>query len=360
MSRQIIVVGVNHKTAPVEIRERLAFPEERLPQALTQLKNSVGLQECLILSTCNRVEIYGVLSELDGAIPRMYEFLNGHSRLDRGTLESSLYVHRQLDGIQHLFRVASGLDSMVLGESEIAGQVKDAYAIALQHGATGKVFNALFQKAFNAAKEVRAQTGLGRGATSVGSVTVELARKIFGQLADRRILLIGAGSMGELVLKHLMDRGARHVTVANRSLDHAVALAERYRGRAASFARYPEELMEADIVITATGAAAHLLTADQAAPLMKQRKQRPLFIIDIAVPRNIDPGVGRLENIYLYDIDDLQGVVAGHRVGREQSVEQSQAIVQRKAQLFMEWLDYANAVAVPAGDAREHARPHPS
>src|SRR3989338_7608008 len=196
----IIVVGVNHTSAPVGLRERLAFPDDRLGPAMAHLKDAVGLHECLILSTCNRVEIYGVAGALDGAFNRLTEFLGRHGALDHAALASSLYAYEQPDSIQHLFRVASGLDSMVLGESEITGQVKEAYALAHQHGATGKIFNVLFQKAFNAAKEVRSQTGLGQGAVSVGSVAVELARKIFGHLAERRILLLGAGHMGELVV----------------------------------------------------------------------------------------------------------------------------------------------------------------
>ena len=353
--RQIFVVGVNHRSAPVEIRERLAFPQDRLAETFTHLREAIRLDECLILSTCNRMEIYGVAGEVDGTVHRLYDFLGRHSTLNRTALASSLYVHRQPESVHHLFRVTSGLDSMILGESEITGQVKEAYRHACEHGATGKVFNVLFQKAFNAAKDVRSRTELGRGTVSVGSVAAELARKIFGLLHDRRILLLGAGGTGELVLKCLRDRGARHVVIANRSLEHAAHLAEQYQGRATSLARSRDELEEADIAVAATGAGVYLLAAADAESLMKRRRSRPLFLIDLSVPRNIDPLVSRLENVYLYNIDDLQGVAAGHRTVRESAVTQSHTIIQQKAQRFMEWLttDGTDAVQVYRGDARE-------
>lgn len=354
-TQRIIVVGMSHQTAPVELRERMAFSHEALPEALTRLKQSAGLQECLILSTCNRVELYGVSTDGERVMERMAEFLSRHGRLDRDAMAGALYRHEPPSSVQHLFRVASGLESMVLGESEIIGQVKDAYAIAHRHGATGRVFNVLFQKALQTAKDVRTRTTLGEGKLSVGSVAVDLARKIFGHFAGCQVLLLGAGELGELVLTHLIARGAQHIVIASRSLEHAAQLADRYRGRATSLSRAAEELVESDIVIAAMSATQHLLRAEQAAQLMKRRRQRLLCLIDIAVPRNIDPAVAGVENVYLYNIDDLQGAVDGHRRAREAAAQQSLAIIQQKTQRFMEWLANADAITVSARDARERA-----
>jgi len=351
--RQIIVVGVNHKTAPIEVRERLAFAGEHIASALQHLQETTGLEECAILSTCNRVEIYSAVPDSDGVLPRLYDFLALHGQLGRAQLDPSLYTQVQPASIEHLFRVASGLDSMVLGETEITAQVKDAYALAHRHGAVGKLLHALFQRALHTAKEVRTHTGLSRGAASVGSVAVELARKIFGHLQHCNILLLGAGAVSELVLKHLVDRGATHVTIANRSLEQAVGLAEKYRGRATGLSRSHEELVEADVAITATATSHHVLTAEAIAHLMKARRQRPLFLVDLGVPRNIEPATSALENVYLYDIDDLQSVVADHRQEREQAVAQATAIVQRKVHHFMEWFEHVTEDDVPPGDARE-------
>ncbi|MBI4355856.1 MAG: glutamyl-tRNA reductase [Candidatus Omnitrophica bacterium] len=355
---QILVVGVNHQTAPVEVRERLALAKSRLGEALHAARSHGHLAECVMLSTCNRVELYGVVPEADGQVERLKDFFQRYSQLELPLLDQVLYSFQQPNSIRHLFRVASGLDSMVIGESEVLGQVKEAYEIARGQGTTGKVFNVLFQKALNAAKEVRTQTGINRGATSVGSVAVRLAQKIFGPLQRHTILIIGAGAMGELTLRHLVKCGAESILVSNRSYDRAVALAEQWGGQAMTFEQLEQGLAQADIVISSTGAPHAVLSASQVQAAMRARRKRPLFIIDIAVPRDVESSAGSLDNVYLYNIDDLQGIVEGHRAQREEAAAASQAIIDRKVRLFMEWLA-TNGTPLAAGHARQPAGSRP-
>ncbi len=332
----IVIVGLNHRSAPIELRERLAFAKEQLPQAFARLREH-GLQEAAILSTCNRVEIYAGVPELNGSVSRLQQFLSEHSGVALSNLSPSLYSYTQPRSIQHLFSVASGLDSMVLGEGEILQQVKHAYEHAKAHGATGKVLNVLFQRALNTAKTVRTQTAIGRGCTSVGSVSVELSEKIFGQLSGAVVLLIGAGKIGELTLKRLADRGVREVRVANRSLDRAVELAAGYRAMPVPLDDLEGHLLESDIVISSTGAPSYLLSRASIAAAMRQRRQRPLCLVDLGVPRNIDPEAGALENVYLFDVDDLQGLVDHSHKERQQAVAHSQAIIDQKVEGFLSW-----------------------
>lgn len=333
----IVLVGVNHRSAPIEVRERLAFAPEALPAALHRLRTECALPEAAILSTCNRVEIYAAVSELNGTLSRVQRFLSDHSRLSPEGLAPRLYSLTEPHSIRHLFSVASGLDSMVLGEAEILQQVKRAYELALAHGATGKAMNGLFQRALNTAKAVRQHTGIGRGGTSIGTVAVELSRKIFSGLDHATVLLIGAGKIGELTLRRLTERGVHRVRVMNRSLERAVALASAYSASAVSFSQLEDQLLEADIVISSTSAPSYLLSAEDLSRTMRGRHQQPLCLVDLGVPRNIDPAAGELENVYLFDIDDLQGLAAQHQSERVEASTEAQAIINQKVELFLAW-----------------------
>ena len=342
---EIAVLGLNHRTAPVELRERVAFPSERLGEALGCVRQELGIPECVILSTCNRVELYCVLPHLNGHQAMLTEFLSRWHALDAAAVAPQLYWHLQPESVRHLFRVAAGLDSMVLGESEILGQVKDAYQRATEAQAVGRVFRGLFQQAFTVAKAVRTKTQIGHGAVSVSSVAVDLARKIFSDFSTKSILLFGAGQMGEATLRCLVNRGARHVLVANRSYPHAESLAGQVGGRAVPAGDLQEALRAADILICSTAADQYLLTKGQMQALMRQRRQRPCFLIDISVPRNLDPAIGTLDNVYLYNIDDLQGIAAANLQRRAEELEPSLALVEARAQRFAQWLSRAPVIA---------------
>jgi len=333
----IVLVGVNHKSCPIEVRERLAFRTEQLPAAYATLRGDLGLPEALILSTCNRVEIYAGVAQLDGTCDRLAAFLSAHGRLDASELGSQLYTYTEPRSVEHLFAVASGLDSMVLGEAEILHQVKHAYELARLHGTTGKAFNVLFQKALNVGKTVRAKTAIGRGCVSVGTVAIELAQKIFGDLRPYTVLLVGAGKIGELTLKRLTARGVSKVRIVNRSRERAQGLASLYGGMALGLDALESELLDADIVITSTAAPDVLVSCAQLAAMMPLRRHRPLCLIDLGVPRNVDSSVGQLENVYLFDIDDLQGLVDHHHEQRQQAVRESQAILDQKIRHFFDW-----------------------
>ena len=333
----LILVGLNHRSAPVELRERLAFQQDDLPTAFAALRSEVGLQEAAILSTCNRVEIYGGVPELHGAVERLQRFLSDRARIELAGLAPRLYAYTEPHSVQHLFSVTSGLDSMVLGEGEILHQVKHAYERARDHGATGKLLNGLFQRALNTAKAVRSQTAIGRGCTSIGTVAVELAEKIFCRLDGTVVLLIGAGKIGEVTLARLSDRGVRQIRVMNRSWDRAADLALSHCASAVPLEALPLQLPEADIIITATSAPAHFVSRHALATAMRSRRQRPLCIVDLGVPRNIEPAASELENVYLFNIDDLQGLVHRSQQERRQALGESQAIVDQKVDRFLAW-----------------------
>ena len=333
----IVLLGVNHRLAPIDVRERLAFRSEELASVFSRLRGDVGLKEALVLSTCNRVEIYASVPELNGSLDRLHQFLSDHGRMSVGELAERAYCYTEPRSIRHLFAVASGLDSMVLGETEILHQVKHAYESARHHGATGKVFNVLFQRALNAAKAVRAETGIGQGCTSVGTVAVELAEKIFGQLGSASVLLVGAGKIGELTLKRLADRGVRDVRIMNRSPERAVELAATYQATAVPLSSLEQQLADADIVITSTSAPGFLLSRGDIEAALHRRHQRPLCLVDLGVPRNIEPAAGGLDNVYRFDVDDLQGLVLYTHRERQQAVQASQAIIDRKVERFLAW-----------------------
>ncbi len=333
----VVVVGLNHRTAPIELRERLAFRREQLSEAFARLREQVGLEEAAILSTCNRVEIYAGVGAVDGTVPRLFRFLSDHAAIELPQLAERLYSYQEPQSVAHLFAVASGLDSMVLGEGEILHQVKHAYERARESGATGKALNGLFQRALNAAKAVRSQTAIGQGCVSIGTVAVELAEKIFGRLSGTSVLLIGAGKIGELTLRRLADRGVARVRVMNRTFERASALSSVYGAEACLLAELPQRVAEADIVISSTSAPSVLLRREEVASAMRQRHQRPLCVVDLGVPRNIDPSVGGLENVYLFDVDDLQGVVARTHAAREEALTHSRAMIGDKVERFLAW-----------------------
>ena len=335
--RHIVVVGLNHRSAPLDLRERLAFDSSLLPTALARLRRELGLKETAILSTCNRVEIYAAVPELDGTVGRLHTFLSQHGRLDCDTLTDCLYHYTEPESIRHLFAVAGGLDSMVLGESEILGQVRQAYDWAKQSGTIGKIFHALFQRALNVGKQVRTQTRIGCGSTSVGALSVELARKIFKDLSCAVTILIGAGEVGELTLKRFIERGVKDVRVMNRSYERAARLAAAYGATPLPLEQLGLQLREVDIVVSSTRAPAYLLSRGEIAAAMPSRSQRPLHLLDLGVPRNLDPEIGNLENVYLFDLDSLQGLIEQSSRGREHALQQSRAIIDRKVSLFLSW-----------------------
>jgi glutamyl-tRNA reductase len=341
---KIFLAGLSYKTAPVEVRERLALPGGRLRCCGCRLKVAGKLSELVLVSTCNRVELYGVAPEVTvGMVRRLFEELSGSD----SDFTPYLYVKEGKEAVEHLFSVASGLDSMVLGETEISGQIKQAYQAAQEAKMTGKFTNRLFQSALQVGKEIRTQTGIGRGATSVGSVAVELAERIFDEdLSDKTVMIIGAGKMGEACMRHLAKRSPRAIVVANRSYERAVHLASEFGGEPLHFDDFLSGLSQADIVVSSTGCPHTILQREQVAGVMAARKARPLFLIDIAVPRDIDPEVQQLDGVYLYNVDHLEALVRENVRQREQELERCREIItERSAALLERW-----------AAARQHAR----
>ncbi len=338
------LIGVNHKTAPVEVRERLAIPELRLPDALRSLAAFPGVDEGLILSTCNRVEV--LAQSRNGAVD-LRGFLRDYFQLNPSDYESYLYEYREGDAVRHVFRVASSLDSMVVGEPQILGQVKEAYATARAVGAVHSQLDLLLTRAFAVAKRVRTETAVGSSAVSVASVAVELAKKIFGSLLGKHVYLVGAGKMSELAARHLMAHGAESVFVANRTYDRARQLAARFKGQAILFEQLYDTCDRADIVITSTGAPHAIFRREHGELFLARRKNRPMFFIDIAVPRDVDPEMNRLDGIFVYDIDDLQQAVASHVADRQKEAERAEAIVSSEVDRFrarLQTLDVAPTI----------------
>jgi glutamyl-tRNA reductase len=329
---KLFVAGLSYKTAPVELREKLAVHPSRLRCYGCRLKLSGGLSEVVLLSTCNRVEIYGVTAWPKGNAQGLFQQIC-HGEVD---VTPYLYIKEGLEAVQHLFSVTSGMDSMVLGETEISGQVKQAYLAAQEAKLTGRVTNRWFQTAFQVAKEVRTETSVGRGATSVGSVAVELAERIFDQdLSQKTVMIIGAGKMGEACVRHLAKKGAQSVLVANRSFERALNLANEFGGRAVRFDERQAALAEADIVVSSTGAPQIILHRADVAASMATRRNRPLFLIDIAVPRDIDPEVQHLENVFLYNVDHLETLMRENVRLREQELARCQTIIQERSLALM-------------------------
>lgn len=314
----IFCLGVNHKTAPVEVRERLAFPERSVPGSLDEIRSIEGIDEAVVLSTCNRVEIYGAGTELDQLADQVSDYLLAHFGIEPGQVE--FYRHTAEDAAHHLFEVASGLDSMVLGETEIFGQVKKAYATAQEKGATARRLNKLFQQSFRIGKLVRSSTRIQQGATSVGAVAVDLAETIFGHLGDCRVMIVGAGEMSRTTAQSLLSRGARSIIVSNRSHDRAEDLAAELGGSALRFDEWEDALHEVDIVISSTSAPHAVIRSETIERAMPRRKGLSLLLIDIAVPRDIEDEVDRIPNVYLYNIDNLQEIADEGRNRREKQI----------------------------------------
>ena len=334
---ELIAIGLNHKTAPIEIREKLAFSEKEMEEALSRAQTLSSLKENMILSTCNRVEIYAATRMTENAIFDLKDFLSKYHGLSLKEFENSLYCFVGEEAVRHIFRVASSLDSMVVGEPQILGQIKSAYEIATQAKTSGLILHKLLHRAFFVAKRVRNETKIGNSAVSVSFVAVELAKKIFGTLEEKTVLLIGAGEMCELAARHLVSGGGVRVLVTNRTYERAVTLAQEFKGEPIPFEEMAQGLKKADIVISATDSPQYLIRHEPLAKVMKDRKQRPIFFIDIADPRNIEPKVGDIENVYLYNIDDLQNVANENVQGRGKEAHKAEAIVQEEVVKFVHW-----------------------
>jgi glutamyl-tRNA reductase len=329
---KLFVAGLSYKSAPVEVRERLAVHASQLRCHGCRLKIGGNLSEVVLLSTCNRVEVYGVAPHVNGNVHRLFQ------QLSDGEVDFSphLYVKEGPEAVQHLFSVASGLDSMVIGETEITGQLKQAYQAAHEAKLTGRILNRAFQTALQTAKEIRTQTNIGRGATSVGSVAVELAERIFDRdLSEKTVMIIGAGKMGEACVRHLSKKGARSVLVSNRSFDRAEALAAEFGGRAIRFDDCLAAMVEADIVVSSTGCPHTILHREDIAGIMPARRNRPLFLVDIAVPRDIASDVQQLSNVYLYNVDDLEVIVRENVRSRELELARCRAIIDERTAALM-------------------------
>jgi len=334
-SDSFILLGVNHKTTPVEIREKIAFPGG-YEEPLQRLKTIPGCRECFLLSTCNRVELLVVGEPGPSLEEQLIRFLFGETAV-ADDCRGYVYIYSGIDAARHLFTVAASLDSLIVGEAQILGQIKEAYRYGSALHCTGPLLNRLLHKTFSVAKRIRTETGIGSSAVSISSAAVELARKIFGDLRDKRVLLVGAGEMAELAAQHLVGQGALSVTVANRTLSRAVDLAKRFDGHAVSFDELVPQLEHADIIISSTGAPNIILEKDQVKPVMRTRRNKPLFFIDIAVPRDLDPGLNDLENVYLYDIDDLSQVVEMNRSERDREAKKAERIVEEETIKFQRW-----------------------
>jgi glutamyl-tRNA reductase len=335
----LIVVGLSHKTAPVEIREKLAVPESRLGEALGRLCSYPGVKEGILLSTCNRVEVYSVVDEIDAGYGRIQEFLaDTHLSLSSEQLTPHLYWHTGDRAIAHLFRVAASLDSMIIGESQILGQLKDAFEVALAHKTTGVIMNKVVKKAISVAKRVRTETKIAEMAVSVSYAAVELAKKIFSNLEEKTVLLVGAGEMAKLAARHLIAQGVHHVRITTRTPQHAIDLADKFGGTPVPFDQFKEEMASADIVLVSTGAAHYLIGADDVHRAVKERMNRPMFLIDISVPRNIDPAVRHVDNAFLFDIDDLKHRVEQNRAERLQEAEKAERMVVEEMVMLREWM----------------------
>lgn len=336
-TRHLMIVGINHRTAPVEVRERLYFSDEQIPEALPRLLSLPELREVCLLCTCNRVEVYAVTEDLAKGAAAIRRFLAEYHQVPEESLEPSLYLHRDAEAVRHTLRVASSLDSMVVGEPQILGQVKAAFEQALQQRASGLYLNRLFSKAFSVAKRVRTETRIAENAVSIGYAAVELAKKIFGSLAEKEVLLLGAGEMGALTARHLLQQGVHSLVVSSRTFARAEELARDLDGRAIPFDQFLQEIRHADIVLSSTGAPHYVLTREQILHALRERRQRPIFLIDIAVPRDIEPSAGELDNVYLYNIDDLQGVVDANLKVREREARKAEALIDQEVETFLSW-----------------------
>ncbi len=334
----IVVVGLSHKTAAVEIREKVAFAPTQMEKPLREVVALPDITEAVIVSTCNRVEIYATTHDIAGGIARLKRFLADYHHLSLETLEPHLYNYHGEEAIRHVFRVAASLDSMVVGEPQILGQIKTSYGFAAEFKSSGIILNRFLHKAFSVAKRVRTETKIASSAVSVSFAAVELAKKIFGDLSDKTVMLIGAGEMCELAAKHFINNGVRGVMVTNRTFERAAKLAEEFGGKAVNFEDLFDQLHKADIILSSTGAPHFIITPKDVTEVIRRRKLKPMFFIDIAVPRDIDPKVNDVQNVYLYDMDDLQGVVATNLEQRGKEATKAEQIVNQEIGQFFKWL----------------------
>jgi len=349
----LIVIGLNHKTAPVEIREKLAFnSKDVVKEALKELIQKEGIGEVIIISTCNRVEIYvytGNAMDLSGenqVEETIKAFLSSFHKIERHAFENYLYVYKDTEAVEHLFKVTSSLDSMIVGEPQITGQVKESYEIALSERTTSLILNYLMNRALFTAKRVRNETRIGENPVSVSYAAVGLIKKVFDELSKKSILLLGAGEMAELALRHLIGSGIKNVYITNRTFQKAEELAKDFNGVAVPFENLKEQLAKTDIVICSTGAPNYVITEQMLKEVMPLRKHKPIFFIDISVPRNIDPACNDLDNVYLYNIDDLQDVVDSNLLERKKEAEKALSIIQEETEKFFQWLNSLESVPV--------------
>ncbi len=343
----IIVVGLNHKTAPVEIREKIAFQEHIIKEAVKELYNIKIISECLILSTCNRVEIYAVSEEDITVLEKeVISFISEFHKIKEELFKEHLYIFKNKDAIRHVFRVGASLDSMVVGEPQILGQLKDAYRFSTDLQCAKIIINKLMHKAFFVAKKVRTETEIASSAVSISFAAVELAKRIFESLNSKKIMLIGAGEMCELAARHLLSNGASEIFVANRTFSRAEALAQEFNGKAVLFDNLYLFLEKTDIVISSTGAPHYIITNEKIKQVIRNRKYKPIFMIDIAVPRDIEPEINNIEGVYLYDIDDLRQVVEKNWESRKNEAEKAELIVLQETENFIEWIKSLNVVPV--------------
>jgi len=341
---KVFIVGLNHKIADIEVREKLAFDGPKLLEGLMRFKELPEVQEAVILSTCNRVELYANVNDTGKAAESIKTFLSEFHGIKRSSLDKALYIYDDIDAVKHVFRVASSLDSMIVGEPQILGQLKDAFELALEKKTTGILLNKLMKKSISVAKKVRTETRIAENAVSISFAAVELAKKIFTDLSERACMLLGAGEMAELAARHLITNGVKEVMVANRTYERACDLAQEFNGRPVKFENFINEMVHADIIICSTGAPDYILRKNEMHKVMKERKQRQVFLIDISVPRNIDPEINGLENVYLYNIDDLQGVVDANVSERQQEAEKAEKIVEDEIETFLKWQSSLDSV----------------
>ena len=335
----IILIGMNHKTAPLEIREKLSLSCWSNLDPVSELMKVPEVKEAMYLSTCNRVEVLAHTTDREGALGNLKNFIFHHGNLPPEEMERCLYAYSDQDAIRHLFRVAASLDSLVMGEPQILGQVKDAYQRAVENNAAGMILNKVLHQTFRVAKRVRTETAIANNAVSVSYAAVELAKKIFGSLKGKTVLLIGAGEMSELAARHLINQGVGKFLIANRTYARALEMADNFQGTAIEFHELAEKLGETDIVISSTGATGYVITREMVAHALHRRKNRLLFLMDIAVPRDVDPEAGEIDNAFLYNIDDLQDVVDDNINSRRQEAEKAEAIIEEEVAKCQVWMN---------------------
>ena len=344
MKTQIITIGMNHETAPIELRECIAADPESVRKMLSAMRDLSLVREGIFVSTCNRIEVLFTAAETEKAREKVLSLLCDLGSFPRKDLANCFYSLEGLDAVKHIFRVASSLDSMVVGEPQILGQIKEAYQHATQEKTSGVIVNRLMHRAFHVAKRVRTETGICESAVSISYAAVELAKKIFHSLEGKQVLLIGAGEMAELAARHLKNNGVSSMLVANRTFERAVAVAARFDARAVSYDEIDRELLAVDIVICSTAASDHVITFEQVKTSLRKRRNRPLFFIDIGVPRNVEPRVNNLPNVYVYDIDDLKGVIAINVEQRKREAIKAERIVEEEVLKFGQWLETLSVV----------------